>query len=170
MSPVLLHFGLIGGVMLLAFISRKHCHRSMAEERSRALIIEYGQTSRTVTIIFSVLMGGLIFFATLMTGVLSVQDWVAVSSISVGYAIALLVVLDRRLVLTEDWVSSGMSLLRPKRIPLSALRGAQVASTEFFGGVTTIKTEVGHIKIWHQMADHEIVLSRLLSSRTSLLK
>jgi len=165
MGPVLLHFILLVVVMLLAFWSKERFEKSVISSYRTVQVVEYGQASRNMTLFFFVLMGGLIFFGARMTGSLSAQDWLACAAISIGYAVALLAMLDRRVVLTDEWVSSGMSLLNPERIPLGALQGASVESTDFFGGVTTIKTATIRVKVWHQMRNHEALLANLLKCR-----
>ena len=110
-------------------------------------------------------MGIMIAFALSVFEAPTGSELLLLAGISVGYAIAFLLVLDRRVVLTSEWVSSGMSLFRPKRIPLSAMKGAQVSTTQFFGGVTTISTDVGRLKVWHQMEGYKVMLERLNRTR-----
>ena len=165
MNPVIFHFVILGIASLVVWLSKSAFQRAMSQDPEHALIIEYGSTSRIVTVVGCVIMGIMIAFALSVFEAPTGSELLLLAGISVGYAIAFLLVLDRRVVLTSEWVSSGMSLFRPKRIPLSAMKGAQVSTTQFFGGVTTISTDVGRLKVWHQMEGYKVMLERLNRTR-----
>ena len=165
MNPVIFHFVVLGLASLVVWLSRRAFQRAMSQDFGPVLIIEYGSTSRIVTVVGCVIMGIMIAFALSFFEAPTGSELLSLAGVSVGYAIAFLLVLDRRVVLTSEWVSSGMSLFRPKRIPLSAMKGAQVSTTQFFGGVTTISTGVGRLKVWHQMEGYKVMLERLSRTR-----
>lgn len=163
MTPFLFHFFCIAVVFVVAWNSKRrmvHLHQRTAED---AKVFEYSDGAKAFTIAGTIGMGFMLLWAEALQEAQNPDNESIVPfGISILFAAFLFVVLDRRLVLTGTWISSGLSILNPPRFDLTRIRGAPVSSTVFFGGVTTILTTEGRLKIWHQLDNSKVILQRVL--------
>ena len=150
MTPWMFHGLCLVVVLLVARASRQRVDKAVAA--SGGSLEAFGYAA----------MGVLLLIAEWMQEAHNPDDESAIPFIiALAFNAALFIMLDRRLLIGDDWVSCGLSLRQPRRIPFAAFRGARVASTPFFGGITTFHTSAGRLKVFHQFERHAGLIQRL---------
>ena len=162
MTPWMFHGLCLVVVLLVARASRQRVDKAVAASGGSLEAFGYAAGWRWLTILCTAAMGVLLLIAEWMQEAHNPDDESAIPFIiALAFNAALFIMLDRRLLIGDDWVSCGLSLRQPRRIPFAAFRGARVASTPFFGGITTFHTSAGRLKVFHQFERHAGLIQRL---------
>jgi ABC-type Fe3+-siderophore transport system permease subunit len=162
MTPWVVHGLCMVVVLLVARGSRQRVAEAVAASGGTLEAFGYAAGARWLTIACTAAMGVLLWVAEQMQEAQNPDDESAIPFIiALGFNAALFVVLDRRLLIGDDWASCGLSLRQPRRIPFAAFRGARVTSTPFFGGITTFHTSAGRLRVLHQFEQHKALIQRL---------
>lgn len=163
MTPFLFHFICMSAVFLLAWYSKRRMARRHQQFLEDAKVFEYSDGTKVFTTVCTAAMGLMLLWAEALQEAQNPEGESFIPfAMSVFFSAGLYVVLDRRMVLTSSWVSSGLTVLDPPKVSWAEFRGSSVSSTLMFGGVTTVSTAAGRLRIWHQLDSSRAVRQRVL--------